>query len=340
MRFLIIKPSSLGDIVHTLPAARIIKKKHPDAHLSWLVNDSLRTFLELSADVDEILVFRRREWGKLRNFPDFLRFLRQLSNADWDCVIDFQGLFRSGVCSYFAGDRSNTFGFADARELAPKFYGRSIPVPEHLQHAVDKNIFLVNQVLQADEPYAPPRFKNLPELEAEADQILAEHHLDKQLIAVAPASRWPSKTWPPSFFAAAIAAVRDSRPDVQFWLLGTETDIGKEVLDRTPGNTVNLMGRTSLPLMVQLLRRSRALLTNDSGPMHIAAALGVPTVALFGPTSPEKTGPYGQGHRVLRTKVDCAPCLERECPLPRQLCRDDVISPALAATELAAILDG
>jgi ADP-heptose:LPS heptosyltransferase len=87
------------------------------------------------------------------------------------------------------------------------------------------------------------------------------------------------------------------------------------------------MGKTSLSAMIELLRESSLMLTNDSGPMHIAAAMELPTVALFGPTDPTLTGPYGDHHQVFQSEVDCAPCFQRQCPLPRQLCRDDVINP-------------
>ena len=98
------------------------------------------------------------------------------------------------------------------------------------------------------------------------------------------------------------------------------------------------MGRTSLGVMVALLRRSDVLLTNDSGPMHIAAALGVCTVALFGPTDPVRTGPYGLGHNVFSTRVPCSPCFRRRCPLPRQLCLDDVATPETVAADVIARL--
>ncbi len=269
-----------------------------------------------------------------------LSFLRDLRRSEWDCVIDFQGLFRSGFCTYFAGNSKNTFGFADARELAPKFYDSGIVVPDESVHAVDKHIYLINQVLGTNESSLHPAFRDIPKLQADTDQVLRDNGLGPNPIAIAPCSRWASKTWPPAFFAAVIDLLADAgHTDV--WLLGgpDETEIGAQVLDRAQrAKPVNLMGRTDLKVMVELLRRSRIALTNDSGPMHIAAAVGTPVVALFGPTSPAKTGPYGPNHRILQSQVACSPCMKRECPLPQQLCRDDVISPRRATDLILEIL--
>ncbi len=309
-----------------------------------MVNDSLSALLELAADVDEIIPFKRRAWSKLKNLPDLIRFLGRLRRESWDCVIDFQGLFRSGICAYLAGEKGKTYGFAQARELAPAFYSRRIEAPDELVHAIDKNIYLVNQVLGCDESWQPPAFKRSPAVTRDARELMAEFELAEGMLAVAPASRWPSKTWPAEFFAEVITRVAGAADFAgEFWLLGTadERDVGDQVIALAGDAKIsNLMGRTGLAVMVELLRHSSLLLTNDSGPMHIAAALEIPTVALFGPTSPEKTGPYGANHHILRTRVDCAPCFKRECPLPRQLCRDDLISPEETAACITETFKG
>ena len=117
---------------------------------------------------------------------------------------------------------------------------------------------------------------------------------------------------------------------VGFWILGSddERDIGDYIVSSTdPNNVKNLMGLTDLRIVVALLQKSRILITNDSGPMHLAAALNILTVSFFGPTDPRKTGPYGKNHKVFQTQVSCAPCFQRKCPLKKQLCLFDVITP-------------
>jgi lipopolysaccharide heptosyltransferase I len=341
MRFLVIKPSSLGDVIHALPAVRLIKTEHPESELTWLVNRDLVALAELFGDVDCVLPFERQKWAKIRHLPDLLTFAKGLRREQFDLVFDFQGLLRSGLCA-FAADGSRTIGFADAREGATAFYTEKVPVPVDCRHAVDKNIQLVNAALGTEHSYAAPNWQLPDDAQARVDALLDTHGItgDRPLLAVAPVSRWPSKTWPPAFFAEALAPLlADGEADI--CLLGTaaEQAAGVAVTETlADGHLHNLMGATDLQMMLVLLSRASGLLTNDSGPMHMAAALGTSTVALFGPTDPARTGPYGSGHAVLETAVDCAPCFRKTCPLPEQLCRDDVITPAAATAALRQLI--
>ncbi len=325
MRYLIVKPSSIGDIVHCLPLARILKDHDPDAHISWIVNDNLAELLTLADDVDELLRFHRKEWGRLTGWGGLFRFLKQLNKREWDYVIDVQGLFRSGLFTWYAGNRKNTFGFADAREFAPKFYRHKTLVPNDIVHAVDKNLHLISDVLGEKKDYASPRFSIDADTASSVDSLMAEHGLASgRMIAVSPRSRWASKDWPPEFFSEVLDHAAEQDAQLQFWLLGlaADKDCGNEIARSCRKASVqNLMGETSLPQVVAMLMRSNALLTNDSGPMHIAAAVSTPTVSLFGPTRPEKTGPYGDIHTTFSAGVDCSPCFKRVCPLPEQICR-------------------
>jgi lipopolysaccharide heptosyltransferase I len=333
MRVLIIKPSSLGDIVHTLPLARNLRLRFPEAEIHWLINDSFLGFGSLFEDVDHFVPFRRKEWARVSRLGDFFGFLRQLRNTQFDLVLDLQGLFRSGLCSLAAG--GETWGFKDAREFAPLSYRHRVAVPPEIRHAVDKNLFLLSAALGESCSYAAPRIGRNAEAAAEAAELRASHKLSDRLVAVGPMSRWPSKSWPPAFFAETLAQMlANAADDVHAWLLGApeEHEVGEAIVKGCDHPRVhNLMGKTSLPGMIELLRASSVMLTNDSGPMHIAAALELPTVALFGPTDPTLTGPYGDRHHVLQSQVDCAPCFKRECPLPKQLCRNDVVSSAAVA---------
>ena len=335
MKVLVIKPSSLGDIFHTLPAVRVIKKHLPDCHISWLISDQFTQLASSFADVDEFIIFKRRDWARVNNWFDLLKFLSTLRKRYFDYVFDFQGLFRSGICSFLVKS-GRKIGFADAREFATFFYKQKITVPIEFVHAVEKNISLVNQAFgltHDPHDYSPPRFKSNENARIEASQLLSPLNLTShtKLIAIAPAARWDSKTWPSTFFAEIINLINQSiEESVHFWLLGAEDerDIGESILQSTfAQNVTSLMGKTRLPVMLELLRMSNVLLSNDSGPMHIAAALQLPVVSLFGPTDPAKTGPFGNRHHVFRTQVTCSPCFKRKCPLPRQLCLDDVITP-------------
>lgn len=135
------------------------------------------------------------------------------------------------------------------------------------------------------------------------------------------------------FFTDVIRQVyNETGKDITFWLLGTidDREIGEQIIagaDCRDG-VKNLIGLTDIPVLVELLRQSTIVVTNDSGPMHLAGSLGVPTVSMYGPTDPHKTGPYGDNHKIFRTNVQCSPCFRKECPLKRQLCLDDAFTAA------------
>ncbi|MCJ8328964.1 MAG: glycosyltransferase family 9 protein, partial [Lentisphaeria bacterium] len=196
---------------------------------------------------------------------------------------------------------------------------------EGLQHAVDKNIYLLNKALGTNEPYESPKFKSDAALIESASKLITDNNLSSKMIAVAPVSRWESKNWPIDFYAAALNKVYERDPECSFWFVGTDDDYstGEAIAELCDFPIANLMGKTDLTLLFNLLSTSKALLSNDSGPMHMAAAVETPVVAMFGPTSAEKTGPYGIQHTVLQSQVECSPCYNRLCPLEKQICLDD-----------------
>jgi lipopolysaccharide heptosyltransferase I len=328
VNILVVKPSSLGDIIHAFPAVDLIRREFPDATITWLVNDSFAGLIDLLPGVDDVVLFRRRRLGKMRHWHEVLSFVRDLRQRHFDVAIDFQGLFRSGFLTWASGAPSR-IGFRSAREGASLFYTEKVMVPANLTHAVDKNVFLVQSALKVAGEVRIPPLRRHHDFSKLARQLLQQHGLDEgeSLLAVAPGARWESKRWPTVFFARVLDMVAQERPDARIWLLGSEDE--KTVAEDVIGNCrkaepENLAGQTNLGALCEMLRESDALLTNDSGPMHLAAALGVPTVALFGPTSPALTGPYGPDHRVFVGECDIGPCFRRVCPRAEQECIESV----------------
>ncbi|MBN2452125.1 MAG: lipopolysaccharide heptosyltransferase II [Lentisphaeria bacterium] len=345
MNILIIKPSSLGDIVHALPAVDLIRRHLPDAFLAWVVHDSLSGLLDLCPSVDEVILFQRDRWGRLRHWHELPSFVGELRHHRFDLALDFQGLFRSGLMA-FASGAPRRIGFRHAREGAGFFYTERIPVPVNLRHAVDRNIFLARAALTIPAGECGPSLLRPPEAHRQARALLQRHGVEDgaPLVAVGPGARWPSKRWPASFFAAVLDGVAERLPEARFWILGSAAEArdAREVIENCRGcRPLNLAGKTDLGTLVDLVRCSRVLVTNDSGPMHIAAAVSVPTVAFFGATDPELTGPYGAGHAVFRSGCDRSPCFERMCPLDGRLCSDGVaveqVIEAVASRVLSAM---
>lgn len=324
MKILIVKPSSLGDIIHTMPAVSLLRQCLPDVEVTWVANDSLASIVGLAAGI-RIIPFPRKAIGKfsITALRDFLKALRQES---YDAVLDFQGLLRSALISRFAHAKVR-YGFANGREGSPHFYTKAVALPAEIRHAAEKNLFLMKTFLQdhgiTEFPSECAEMKDvrIPEAwQQEADNLKQENALcGKTLLAVGCSSRWNSKSWPVEYFADVLKIVAARRSDLAIWLLGGPDEAQRaEALKSACNleNVVNLAGKTSMGALTAMLHDSAALFTNDSGPMHIAALLSVPCVANFGSTDPTLTGPYGPIGKHFVVASDCpkSPCFCRDCP--------------------------
>jgi len=317
-RTLIIKPSSMGDVVQALPVLTALKEAHPEAHVTWLVARPFAGILEGHPRLDELLVFDRHRFAHIgRNLPitgEFLGFLRDLRQRGFSLVIDLQGLFRSGLFALASGAQTRV-GFSAARELAPLFYTDRVPVPRKEMHAVDRYLAVAEYLGLA----APKAADHLPvpaEARAAARQRLAAAGLGPRepFVAVCAHARWETKQWPPERFAKVLDRLRAGGGPRAVLVGGAPAvAIGRAVGDAADERPIDLTDMTTLKELVAVIAEARAMVTNDSGPMHVAAAVGTPVVAIFGPTDPARTGPYGPGHRILARRAACAPCYRRRC---------------------------
>lgn len=307
-RLLLIKPSSLGDIVHTLPTLNALKTRFPHAAVTWLVKRQWAELVERVEGVDQICSVDGGLSGWLAQVP-------QLRAGHFDLVIDLQGLFRSGVMAWLSGCAWRV-GLANAREGSPFFYTHRVAVPTVAMHAVDRYL-LVAAALGADTSDPPQfRFQQREEDRQEVVALLKKHGLNphKPWIAMNVSARWVTKRWPAEHFAhTADRLSQDGLGPVVFIGGVLEREDAGRVMRQMHTKAVDFTGQTTVGLLPSLLQKAVALVTNDSGPMHIAAAVGTPVVALFGPTDPVRTGPYGHGHTVLTHDVPCRPCLSRHC---------------------------
>ena len=307
-RILLIKPSSLGDIVHAMPTLAALRERFPQAEVTWLVKRQWASFVEVIKGVDHVCAVEQGLRGWLGRVPD-------LRAARFELVVDLQGLFGSGAMAWLTGC-SRRVGFANAREGSPVFYTQRVAVPNGSMHAVDRYL-LVAEALGAARQ-TDPRFDFADRAEdrgaAEALLTAAGIRASAPWIAMNVSARWETKRWPAQHFAEAADLLAEAQHIPVIFTGGpAERPETRAVMARMRTKAVDLTGQTPVGLLPSLLRRAAVFVTNDSGPMHIAAAVGTPVVALFGPTDPEKTGPYGEGHVVLSNPVECRPCFRREC---------------------------
>jgi lipopolysaccharide heptosyltransferase II len=321
LKILILKPSSLGDVIQALPVLRLLKQHFPFAEIFWWIDSALAPLIEGDPDLAGIVRFERKRWARPQHWPEMLRSIQRLRAQKFDLVIDLQCLLRSGAFAWLA-DGKFLVGLDEVREGARGFYDIAVPRASFHTHAVDWYL----GVLQ---PLGVPVHKNFewlperPQVAAEVkrkwpDAFAPRPHSALRtpaLIALQPGARWKNKRWPTRHFSELIRLFLGKFPATRFAILGSGDDqpLGDIIALAAPEHCLNLCGALSLTEMVEWIRLCDAMVTNDTGPMHVAAALGRPVVALFGPTEPRRTGPYGQLEHVLRLDLSCSPCLKSVC---------------------------
>jgi lipopolysaccharide heptosyltransferase II len=318
VRILIVKPSSLGDVVQALPVLRRLKQQLPASAIHWWIDEPWLPLLQGDPDLAGLVPFRRRRWASPRRWPEALVSIGQLRALRFDWVIDLQGLARSGLFAWLAGG-ALLVGVDDPREGARGFYDLVVPRPSRQTHAVDWYLGvlpLLGLSAQGDFTWLPAR----PEI---AQGVRDRWPVaGSRWVAVLPGARWPNKRWPVAHYAELVRRLAADHTDLRFAVLGGAEDrpLGDVIARANGPRCLDLTGQTTLPEMVEWLRLSAVVVTNDTGPMHVAAALGRPVVALFGPTEPRRTGPYGQVDRVLQLpSLACVPCLKARCAHPSPL---------------------
>ena len=317
-KILIVKPSSLGDILHAFPALCLLRKSLPLAKIDWVVNSTLSPILAyIRPHLNRVINFRRYEFKKTKVAPRTLMgLIVSIRRAKYDLAIDMQGLIRSSMMT-FAARAEYRAGFAEVKEMVSGiFYDKKISVPHGITHAIDKNCCLIAGILGIEN--IVPDFK-LPVLSnIDITDILSSNGIEEgeKYVAFSPVARWATKTWPPEFFAEIADTITNEFPDIKIILLGSKGErdaVEKVTVSCKYAKPVNLSGITGLSELVELIRGAELLLTNDSGPMHIAAFVRTPVFAMFGPTIPEKTGPYWRWHRVYQSNSGCIKCSKRAC---------------------------
>jgi lipopolysaccharide heptosyltransferase I len=303
---LVIKPSSLGDIIDALPAVGAIRRHFREAHIAWLVKSEWAPILIGHPFIDEVIAVPF-QW---RGLPQILQAIRR--RRPFDLVIDLQGLFRSAALGYLTG-AARRIGLAEAREGAPWFYTDTVAIPKSVTHAVERSL-RVAAALGADPQPVAFGLSRTEAAAAEADRFMETAGFSAPFVLLHPAARWERKRWPPERFA-----------QVGDWLLqngtvpvftggsGDHNALQQICLIMNRRGGINGAGRLTLTGLAELQRRALYFIGNDSGPMHLAAAVGTKVVALFGPTDPNRVGPYGTGHRVIQKRNDCIGCHRGAC---------------------------
>jgi lipopolysaccharide heptosyltransferase I len=308
-RIAIIKPSALGDVLNALPVLTALRRRFPEAHLAWVVNHVYADLLRPHPDLDEVIAFDRGSFrrGWFTGTTQFSRFLYHLRRQRFDLVLDLQGLLRSGLMTLATGARLR-LGLASAREGARWCYTHRID--DGIGHAVDRCWLMASAVGAGGDK----RFDLPVDASARAWAVEVLRPWPRPWLAVGPGARWRTKRWPPEHFAALVrrahaafggTAVFVGAPD--------EVEVSRQAAGGVAGAVCDLTGCTSLPELAALLAEADVLLANDSGPLHLAVALGRPVVAPYTCTQVALNGPYGQFDRTAETQVWCKGSYQKRC---------------------------
>ncbi len=319
-RILIVKLGSIGDIVHTLPVLRTLRSSFPKAFIAWAVEEKLADLLYENDDLDEIIIISTKRWRKNLNLSSLSEARNTISNLrekSFDLVLDFQGLIKSGVVSFLTGAKKRVgFSRRDCREKANVLFTnrKARPFPQ-TSHVVDKNLSLLKK-LQIQKFQIEFSLKSSPEAKASIKNFCDNNAVffKKPVAAVNPGVGFPTKQWALDRFAKIADQIFQelSLNILLTWGPG-EKDKVEEIASQMKEDCL-IAPPTTILESIALYEKLDLFIGGDTGPLHICAALGVPTVSIFGPTDPGRNGAYGPGHTTTFKKLPCSFCYKRKCP--------------------------
>ncbi len=294
-RFLVVRLGSLGDIVHTLPAVHALREHFPSAQIDWLVERKWRALVTGNPDVSDVILLDRSTWRGLTSC------VAELRRRKYSCAIDFQGLYKSGVLARLSGaPRRVGFERPFLREPgAARFYTECV-IPT-VRHVIDQNIALVQKLGAGKGKAAFPLSISDDAARAVALQLDAQNV--KKYFVLSPGGGWMSKCWPAEQYGHLHRRLT-SLPVWAGWRGVVNFGPGErklaEAVRLVAGEPEPLLLPTDLPQLMALLHRAEFFVGGDSGPLHLAVALGTPVVGLYGPTDPARNGPYSSADVVVR----------------------------------------
>ena len=341
--FLIIRLSSIGDVLHSTPVARALKTAFPDCHITWLVSQVPSDLLTSNPYIDEFYIWSRERWEKHMRCGEFKeawqlwkKLKTYLQTKKFDVVLDVHGLFLSGMIAA-ASKAPRRIGMKNTRELNWLFMNEIAPIRPQEVHVIQRYLSVLKPLGIQSADYNMTLY--LPtEAITFATNFLRSHGVKEKdtLIVVNPGTTWPSKNWPTQHYATVIEALQHHG---HILLCGGpgEQELGKSIIEQCNAPVINAINQTSLLELAALISKCHVLLTGDTGPLHMGIALNIPTISLFGPTDPQRFGPLTGEHVVLQESMDCRPCHKTKCPLTHLKCMHS-LSPERVITAVQTLL--
>lgn len=353
-RILMVRLSAFGDCLHTVPSLVALRRKFPEAHIGWAIEKLPHSVMQGHPMVNTFHVFPRHAFKLgnskiLEGMKDLSAFRKELAAEKYDIAVDFQGLTKSGLVAWWSrAKRRIGFKGEDSREFNLVFANERIKPPDEAVHVVEKNISLLKPlgVELPDKPewvmpnYAAEIASMRPFLKECA--LLDDSGKAVKYVIINPGATWFTKRYPPEMFGEVAKGLVEQRklPVVVTWAGDEELKAAQTIVSIAggPKNGAFLAPKTNLRELAALTVQAALFVSNDTGPLHLAVALQIRTVAIFGATDPLRNGAYGSGHRVQTGGVDCHPCWKTTCARIDRACLIWV-KPETVLTSCAHVLD-
>lgn len=311
---LVVKLSAIGDVIHALPVAQALKRQYPSSKITWIVEKPAYDLLTMNPNIDEIILFEKPKFksvaGLLEHGPKLAKLLK---SHYFDLVLDLQGLFKSAALAWLSGAKKK-IGYCDMRELS---WLISEPVcgAHKNGHVIERYLDVARYL--GCEVKEPQFCLSTSEQDSKATaHILAAAGLNPEspYVVIAPGTNWQSKCWPVRHYTE-LAGILTQKYRCQIVLIGGSQDdeSAKLIQDHANARIVNLIGKTTLKQLACVLQKSKLFIGGDTGPMHLAAAMGSRVIALFGPSDALRNGPYGTQNFIIKAEISCSPCFKRTC---------------------------
>lgn len=350
-RILIVRLSAIGDVVHVLPALAALRRALPEAHLAWIVEKLSAPLIEGHSLLDEVILYPRAQWrrrGYVRSLPgDVRRFFGDMRRRRFDVAIDFQGLTKSAMIARFSGIPLRVgYGGEDGREISPWLNNRRLTPPDDVRHVVARNLYLL-KALGIENPPVEFPFPDYSEERERIDACLEEEEgigREERLVFMNPGAGWETKRWPPEYYGRLAGMIACDLGYRVFFTWGPgEERLVEEAYAAVPQiarDHVRWAPPTTVRELAALLDRGVLMIGGDTGPVHLAAARGVPAVCIYGGSDPNRNSPLGSDPiRILdNPELECYPCWQVRCDNPPPRCMTTV-EPEAVFEAVRAVLE-
>ena len=315
-RALVVKTSSLGDIIHAFPVAAFLRDRHPDIQIDWVVEKPFSELIRSHPYVDSVFTINTKEWRKGRGWGEITSIRRQLKSQEWDVVFDLQGNSKSAIITHWANSK-NKVGYSDRLVFEkPNLWVTNYKFdPPESANVREENLHLARAYLQDSSPFQDGgvRLQISAEEEAAVEEIYRSLPTRRKVM-VCPGSAWPNKQVEQNAFLDFLKKI----PNTHFLLIwgnDSEKQLAERFHSEIPNSTI--LDRLPIPVLQNLMDRGDEVIAMDSLPLHLAATTRVPTYSIFGASSAQKYKPFGDRHRSFQGACPYGRIFSRRCPILR-----------------------